>query len=157
MFQSTSSSATPRRDTWTEFLNLIPWVFAGSFTFRYGMSEERAKTLFANYADRTLGGFFGRPIVWMAVPEYTYQGWIHFHALFLGVGHKRAHRVEAERSVLVRRWKFGTCEIERLYDARGALGYALKGAEGDFSQPILSRALRQQLGRNQLSPSLRVN
>ena len=157
MLEPTTRSATPLRDTWVEFLNLIPWVFVGHFTFRYGMSEERARELFTNYADRILGGFFGRPIVWVAVPEYTYMGRIHFHVLFLGVGHKRAHRVEAERYVLERRWKHGLCKVERLYEPVGALGYALKYSEGDFSQSILSRALRDQLGRNQLDPSLRVN
>ena len=157
MFEPTARSATPRRDTWIEFLNFIPWVFAGHFTFRYDMSETRATKLFTNYADRSLGGWFGRPLVWMAVPEYTYMGRIHFHSHFLGVGHNRAHRVEAERYVLQQLWNYGHCKVETLYEPVGALGYALKYAEGDFSQPVLSRSLREHLGRNQLNPLLRVN
>ena len=157
MSTPTTRSATPIRDTWIAFLDLVPWVFVGHFTFRYDMSVERTKDLFTNYADRILGGFFGRPIVWVAVPEYTYMGRIHFHVLFLGVGHKRAHRVEAERYVLEQRWKYGHRLVERLYDPVGALGYALKYAEGHFSQPILSRALQEQLRLNQTDPSLRVN
>lgn len=154
---NTTNSVTPVRDTWIEFLEPIPWAFAGHYTFKYATSEERGIQLFTNYADRHLGGLFGRPIPWVAVPELTHAGRVHFHALFVGVGHDRAHRVEAERHVLERRWRYGRRLVKKVYYPLGALGYMLKLAEEDDRQPFMSRALREQLHLNQLNPLVRVN
>jgi len=87
----------------------------------------------------------------VAVPEFTTAGQVHFHAMYSDLTRTGVVRHQLERS-----WRYGIAKVKMTEDALGALSYMLKYTERDSSQPILSRALRDQLRRNQSHRMLRV-
>ena len=146
-----SVSTTPRRDAWYELLEFIPWKLSGTYTFKLQTPMATGVNHYLNYANGNLGGFFSRALIWVATPELTHAGRIHLHALFAGIPDNYA-----VRHVMETRWKRGMAKVKKLDDVLGALRYALKFTELDSCQPILSRALREELGRNQSHRMLRV-